>query len=80
MIPVGMTEDAAFSAGMKVVATGDVFAGLDEDFFKYKVTGYGIGTIVSRSGAMDAWADYENARALTDSNGRIIRCVRASRL
>ena len=31
MIPVGIGEDAAFSAGMKVVATGDVFNGLDEE-------------------------------------------------
>ena len=63
MIPVGMGEDAQFTAGMKVIATGDVFAGLDEVELKYTVTGYGIGTEISRSGNLDAWADYENAEA-----------------
>jgi len=63
MIPVGMGEDANFTAGMKVIATGDVFNGLDEDSLKYTVTGYGIGNEISRSGNMDAWADYENAES-----------------
>lgn len=63
MIPVGMGEDAQFTAGMKVIATGDVFNGLDEESLKYTVTGYGIGTEISRSGNMNAWADYENAES-----------------
>ena len=63
MIPVGIGEDANFIAGMKVIATGDVFNGLDEDALKYNVTGYGIGTEISRSGNMEAWADYENAES-----------------
>ena len=61
MISVGMGEDAGFSCGMKVIATGDVFAGLNEGELKYTVTGYGIGTEISRSGNLEAWADYENA-------------------
>ena len=63
MTPVAMGEDAQFTAGMKVIATGDVFAGLDEESLKYTVTGYGIGTSISRSGNLEAWADYENAAA-----------------
>ena len=63
MIPVGMGEDAGFSCGMKVIATGDVFNGLDEESLKYTVTGYGIGTEISRSGNTEAWADYENAES-----------------
>ena len=63
MIPVGMGEDANFTAGMKVIASGDVFNGLDEESLKYTVTGYGIGTEISRSGNMEAWADYENAES-----------------
>lgn len=63
MIPVGMGVDANFTAGMKVIAEGDVFAGLDEESLKYTVTGYGIGTSISRSGNTEAWADYENAAA-----------------
>ena len=34
MTPVAMGEDAKFTAGMKVIATGDVFNGLDEESFK----------------------------------------------
>ena len=63
MIPVGMGEDAQFTAGMKVVAEGDAFGSLDEESLKYTVTGYGIGTEISRSGNLDAWANYENAEA-----------------
>lgn len=63
MIPVGMGEDAQFTAGMKVVADGDAFGSLDEESLKYTVTGYGIGTEISRSGNLDAWANYENAEA-----------------
>ena len=53
MIPVGMGEDAGFSCGMKVIASGDVFNALNEDSLKYTVTGYGIGTEISRSGNLD---------------------------
>ena len=60
MISVEMGQDAVFGAGMKVIAEGAVFAGATEEDFKYTVTGYGIGTSISRSGNMDAWADYEN--------------------
>ena len=63
MIPVGIGEDANFTAGMKVIATGDVFNALNEESLKYTVTGYGIGTEISRSGNLDAWADYENAES-----------------
>ena len=61
MTPVAMGENAAFSAGLKVFAEDDVFAGLDEESLKYTVTGYGISTGLSRSGNLEAWADYENA-------------------
>ena len=60
MIPVEMGQDAVFDAGMKVVAEGAVFSGMEEDDFKYTITGYGISTSISRSGNLDAWADYEN--------------------
>ena len=60
MIPVEMGQDAVFTAGMKVIAEGAVFNSLTEEDFKYTVTGYGIGTSISRSGNLDAWADYEN--------------------
>ena len=63
MIPVGMGEDAEFSCGMKVVATGDVFNGLDEESLKYTVTGYGISSEIARNVNTEAWADYENAAA-----------------
>ena len=33
---------------------------MEEDDFKYTITGYGISTSISRSGNLDAWADYEN--------------------
>ena len=61
MLPVGMGEDAGFSAGMKVIATGDVFNGLDEESLKYTVTGYGISSGIAQNGNTEAWADYENA-------------------
>ena len=61
MIPVGIGEDANFTAGMKVVATGDVFNGLDEESLKYTVTGYGISSGIARNVNTEAWADYENA-------------------
>lgn len=60
MIPVEMGQDAEFTAGMKVIPEGTVFGGMEEDDFKYTITGYGIGTSISRSGNLDAWADYEN--------------------
>ena len=61
MTPVGMGEDVNFTAGMKVIATGDVFNGLDEESLKYTVTGYGISSEIARNGNTEAWADYENA-------------------
>ena len=60
MIPVEMGQDAEFSCGMKVIAEGAAFAGVNEEDMKYTVTGYGISTNISRSGNLDAWADYEN--------------------
>ena len=47
MIPVGMGEDANFTASMKVIANGDVFNGLDEESLKYTVTGYGISSEIA---------------------------------
>ena len=61
MTPVAMGEDAQFTAGMKVVATGDVFNGLDEESLKYTVTGYGISSGIARNVNTEAWVDYENA-------------------
>ena len=46
---------------MKVIVEGAMFAGVSEEDMKYMVTGYGIGTSISRTGNADAWADYENS-------------------
>ena len=56
-----MGEDAGFSCGMKVIATGDAFNGLDEESLKYTVTGYGISSGIAQNENTEAWADYENA-------------------
>ena len=53
-------QDAEFTARMKVIAEGTVFSSVAEEDLKYTVTGYGIGTSISRYGNMDPWADYEN--------------------
>ena len=63
MISVGMGEDAQFTAGMKVITSGDVFNSLDEDSLKYTITRYGISSEIARNGNTEAWADYENAEA-----------------